>query len=336
MENSLTKIKTHRYENKQWGRAHLPFFKKFDLYLTQFFNVESINYNTDDKTFSGKIELLNDVKGFGKNPPLSDVDCVIENLETGETKLISFTEYFNSYSCHISKSESCTKTLLSHFNWQNVYYWMRRENAIDKLHTIKPWIFLPFQEFDIESCLEKRKNIDQLENKMFWLGSGVDEYRKMIRIVEQKGFLQPIVSVSHEQYLEKLINSKIGLSYYLDLDKYNTPYDHPGEFCYRYIEYISLGIPFIRIEFKDVTHNPLLPNHHYISIPREHAYVAYEKYGDVGVADLYIKRYEEVINDNKYLEYISKNQLEWSKTNIINESKEKLTFDLLELNKWIK
>jgi hypothetical protein len=36
------------------------------------------------------------------------------------------------------------------------------------------------------------------------------------------------------------------------------------------------------------------------------------------------------------LNYITKNQLSWSENNIINDSKEKLTFDLLELNKWIK
>ena len=213
---------------------------------------------------------------------------------------------------------------------------LKRENAINKMNKVRPWIFLPFQEFDVLLYREKRNFIEVFDDKMFWLGRGVDSYRKMIKIVEQKGFLQPINSTSHEQYLEKLINSKIGLSYYLDLDKYNTPYDHTGEFCYRDIEYISLGIPFIRIEFKDVTHDPLLPNHHYISIPREHAYVAYEKYGDEGVADLYIKRYQEVINDDEYLRYITKNQLNWSENNIINDSKEKLTFDLLELNKWIK
>jgi len=331
-----TKIRTHRFENVNWGRAHLPFFKKFDLYLSQFFDVESINYNFDGETFNGKVELINNVGGFGKNPPLSDVECIIENLETGETKLISFTEYFNSYSCHVSKSDSCTKTLLAHFNWQNIYYWMKKENAISKLHTIKPWIFLPFAEFDIIEYQQKRKSVETLNDKMFWLGSGVDSYRKMIRIVEQKGFLQPIHNTSHSDYLQKLINSKIGLSYYLDLDKYNTPYDHPGEFCYRDIEYISLGVPFIRIEYKDTTHHPLLPNHHYISIPREHAYVAYEKFGDEGVADLYINRYNEVINDKEYLDYISKNQIDWTKNNLINDSKEKLTFDLLELNKWLK
>ena len=330
------KIRTHRYENLKWGRAHLPFFKKFDEYLNNFFNVDSVNYNFDGDTFSGPINLINDVGSFGKNPPISDVETVIENLETGETKLLSFTEYFNSYSCHISKSNSCTKTLLSHFNWGNVYYWMRRENAINHLHKISPWIFLPFQEFDVLHYREKRQKILDLNKSMFWLGSGVDSYRKMIRIIESKGYLQPIANLSHEQYLEKLINSKIGLSYYLDLNKYNTPFDHPGEFCYRDIEYTLLGLPYIRIEFKDATFNPLLPNKHYISIPREHAYVEYDKNGDDGVANLYIKRYNEVVDDLDFLNYITKNQIEWSNENLINDSKFKITFELLKLNEWIK
>jgi len=330
------KIRTHRYENEKWGRAHLPFFKQFDKYLSKFFEVESINYNEDGNTFSGKINLLNSVGNFGKNPPISDCESVIENLETGETKLLSFTEYFNSYACHVAKSESCTKTLLVHFNWHNIYYLLKREQSISTLNKISPWFFLPFSEFDVLYYRKKRSEIQELENKMFWLGSGVDSYRKMIRIVEQKGFLQPIVAQSQEKYFELLINSKIGLSYYLDLDKYNTPYDHSGEFCYRDIEYTLLGLPYIRIEFKDSVYDPLLPNVHYISIPREHAYVAYALKGDIGVAELYINRYKEVINDETFLNYITKNQLEWSERNLMGNRKEELTFELLNLNKWIK
>jgi hypothetical protein len=330
------KIRTHRYENVKWGRAHLPFFKEFDEYLSKFFDVESINYNKDGNTFSGPVDLIKSVGSFGKNPPISDVECVIENLENGETKLLSFTEYFNSYACHISKSDSCTKTLLSHFNWNNVYHWMRRENSVSSLGKISPWIFLPFQDFDVFYYREKRKNILNHDNRMFWLGSGVDSYRKMIRCVETRGYLQPIQYMSHEDYLNKLINSKIGLSYYMDLDRYNTPFDHPGEFCYRDIEYTLLGVPYIRIEFKDTTFNPLQPNKHYISIPREQAYVAYDKHGDDGVANLYINKYSEVINDKEFLNYITKNQIEWSDNNLLNNNKHTLTFELLELKKWTK
>lgn len=329
-------IRIHRYENEQWGRAHLPFFKTFDEYLKQFFDIEIINYNKDGDTFSGSIDLIKSIGAFGHNPPISDVDYVIENLNTGELKVFSFTEYFNSYISHIAKSDACSSVLLAHFNWHNVYYWMKREGAINHLHKIKPWIFLPFQEFDYELYRKKRSEIKVYDDKMFWLGSGVDAYRKMIRIIHNKGFMQSIDSTSHLLYLDRLINSKIGLSYYLDLDKYNTPYDHPGEFCYRDIEYMILGLPFIRIEFKDVTHNQLLPNHHYISIPREHAYVAYDRNGDEGVADLYIQRYNEVINDNEFLNFISNNQIDWANNNILGNQREKITFELLKLNDWLK
>ena len=129
------KIRIHRYENILWGRSHLPFFKEFDIFLSSFFDVESINYNKDGNTFCGPVDLINKVGNFGNTPPISDVECVIENLETGETKLLSFTEYFNSYACHIAKSESCTKTLLAHFNWNNIYNQyikMFQEIIIDK------------------------------------------------------------------------------------------------------------------------------------------------------------------------------------------------------------
>jgi len=329
------KIKIHRFKNEQWGRAHLPFFEGFDKYLSNFFEIESLNYNKDGNTFDGQIDLINNsYSNFGNRPPISDVDCVIENASTGETKVISFTEYFNSYAVHIAKSESCTKVLLAHFNWNNVYHWMKRENSIKTLSKISPWIFLPFKEFDVQYYREKRTNIENLNDKLFWQGSGVDSYRKAIRIVEQKGYMQTIQTLPHDQYLDKLIESRVALSYYTELSRYNTPFNHPGEFCYRDIEYTLLGVPYIRIEFKDNVYDEFRPNKHYISIPREHAYVAYQKHGDEGVADLFIERYNEVKDDDTFLSYVSYNQLQWSDKNLLDDKKYELTFKLLELDKW--
>jgi hypothetical protein len=330
----MTKIRIHRFENPQWGREHLPFFKRFDEYLKNHFDVDSINYNIDGKTFTGKIELQSNTPSFGKNPPLSDVDCVIENLDTLEIKVISFTEYFNNFISHTIKSENCTKALLAHFNWHNIYYWLKRENAINNMHKVNPWIFLPFEKFDYQRYRDIRDNVETFTEKLFWLGSGYGDYRKAIKIVNDKGFLQKPEASPHDIYLNKLASSKIAMGYYTDLSKYNTPFDHPGEFCYRDIEYAIIGVPFIRIEYKDTLHNPLQPNKHYISIPREHAYVAYDKYGDEGVADLYIKKYEEFKNNDEFLKYISTNLREWADTNILNGSAENLTFKLLNLEDW--
>jgi hypothetical protein len=331
----MTSLKIHRFDNEIWGRCHLPFFRKFSQYLAQYFNVEYINYNKDGNTFSGPINLLSNINNFFKNPPISDVECVIENTQNKELKLLSFTEYFNNYAVHIAKSTQCSTTLLAHFNYHNIYYWLKRDNAVNCINKIKPWIFLPFQEFDFEYYRQKKIEIKQLKDEMFWLGSGVDSYRKMIRIIEKLGFLQKIEPTSHQDYLYKLINSKIAISYYMDLDKYSTPFDHPGELCYRDIEYSLLGIPYIRIEYKDSLYKPLLPNVHYCSISREKAYSIYEKNGDRGIADLYIEKFHEIKNDDLFLKYISDNQILWSNNIFADNNAEKLTFNLLQLDKWI-
>jgi hypothetical protein len=211
---------------------------------------------------------------------------------------------------------------------------MKKENAIQELKKIRPWIFLPYLQFDHEKYRNIRTESESLEEKLFWLGSGAGDYRNVIKIIHDEGFLQPLSNTSHSDYLLKLSKSKIAVAYYTDLQRYNTPYDHPGEFCYRDMEYAMVGVPFIRIEYKDTLHNPLLPNHHYISIPREHAYVAYEKKGDEGVAELYIQKYQEVKDDELFLSYISNNLINWSNENILNGNSEKLTYNLLKLDSW--
>ena len=331
----MKKIKLHRYENRIWGRAHLPFFKQFDEYLKNYFDVEIINYNTDDKTFSGPIKLENKIDGYGRTPSISDVECIIENPELNDIKVLSFTEYFNHYVCHFAKAKNCSKVLLAHFNWNHRFHWMNREKTLDGIEKIKPWIFLTFTKFNNELYREKRNGIKDFNDKLFYLGSGIDQYRKSVLEVEKQGYLQPTGNFEFGQYIDKLIHSKIGLSHYLDLDKCMNPFEYPGEMCYRDIEYVSVGLPFIRIEYKDSLHDPLLANHHYISIPREDAYIAHSKKGDKGVADLYIQKYLEIKDNDEFLNFISKNQKDWFDKNIKSPNKEKLTFDLLELEKWL-
>lgn len=331
----MIRIRIHRFENELWGRSHLPFFKKFDNYLSKFFNVDVVNYNKDGETFSGRIDLQSEISSFGNTPPISDVEYVIENLDTKDIKVLSFTEYFTHYVSHFAKSNTCSKVLLTHFNWTNRYEWFTREQSIKDIDKVRPWIFLSFKEFDYDYYRKLRDEKTEFDDKLFYLGSGIDSYRKCVKEVENKGYLQKTGGYSFETYLDKMTSSKIGLSHYLDLDKYTTPFDHPGEFCYRDIEYMAIGLPFIRIEYKDSVHDPLIPNYHYISIPREHAYVAWEKNKEVGVADLYIKKYLQVKDDQRFLNYISKNQKDWFDRNIKSPNIENLTFELLELNKWL-
>ena len=165
---------------------------------------------------------------------------------------------------------------------------------------------------------------------MFWLGSGVDSYRKVIREIENRGYLQPITQISFEPYLEKLINSKIGLSYYMELDKYNTPYDHPGEFCYRDIEYMALGIPMIRFNYLSELNPNLIPNYHYISINRPDDLII-DRLGNESHAKLIEERFLEVKDDYEFLNFISKNARQYYTDYLSRENRVNHTIKLLNL-----
>jgi len=301
------KIKFHRPENIQWGRYHTKWFALFKDYLSNYFEIEYLNY--PDRSDLGLVAP--DLLYKGNVNLLTDTETIIENSETGEFIVLSFTEYFNNTTVHLAKNEKCKRVFLAHFSYHNLYYWMKRDFAENLMGKVSPWFFGWSEEFDVDYYRNIRASSnDKISDKMFWKGSGTEIYRLGVKILGERNLID-LEKMEFNNYLTSLCNHKVALSYYLDLDKYTTPYDHPGEFCYRDMEYVSLGVPFIRIEYKDSVHNGLYPNHHYISILREHAFDAYKQQGNEGVANLIEQKFNEVKNNEKFLNYISKNQIEW-------------------------
>jgi hypothetical protein len=335
----MKKIRIHRFENEKWGRYHLPWFKKFSDYLKDFFDVEVINYNIDGKTFSGKINLQTSVGQFGKTPPLSDVDCVIENLDNNEFLVLTFTKYFTSYVVHYLKSDKCIGILSAHFSRRFIYEYLKINNLQHKLELVHPWFFGFFKEFDVDYYRKIRDEVDKLNDKLYFKGGGwKDEkngYRKVIKILYDEGYLNPH-NILFENYLKELSLQKIAVSHYMDVNWFVSANEHPGELCYRDIEMMSLGVPYIRIEYKSELHGAFIPNYHYITIPRETAHHAYTNKGHEGVAQLFIDKYNEVKNDVFFLQFISKNQRKWYDKNMKWPKSAELTFKLLNLQQWIK
>ena len=317
-------IRVHYIENEPWGREHIDYFRRFTEYLKTKFEVETKIYKPDEY-----LDLCVEIPLFGKNPKISDVDFIIENTKLKKIKIFSFTEYFLHYLTHWCKSEYVDSIHLSHFSYHWLYYWGKLDNNLQNIHKIHPFIFLSYKAFDPTPFRNKRVN-----DKLIFLGSGIDSYRETVKIVYEKGYLQPLTSVPRDEYLALLSKQKIGLSHYLDLNREVNYTKHTGELCYRDIEYMALGIPFIRMEFRDTTYEPILPNVHYIPILREECFLAYEKHGNKGVADLYIEKYLEVKNDEEYLNYISKNQIDWYDRNNKSPESEHQTYKLLNLKEW--
>jgi hypothetical protein len=335
----MTKIRIHYISNEKWGRYHQPWFNNFSEYLKKNFLVEKIDYNKDGKTFSGKINLQTEVGQFGKNPPLSDVDCVIENIENGEFCVITFGKYFCSYVIHYLKSDKCLGILSAHHSQRFLYDNLKRDKLLNKMDKVHPFIFGFFKDFDVDVYREIRDNTENLNDNLYFKGGGwkgdYDKmYRKVIKHLYDEKLLNPN-TVPFENYLNELSQQKIAVSHYMDVDKFNSANEHPGELCYRDIEMMSIGVPYIRIEYKSEIHEAFKPNYHYIVIPRETAYVTFKEKGHEGVAKLFKEKYNEVKNDNDFLNFISINQRLWYDTNMRWPKSAELAVNKLNINKWI-
>jgi len=335
----MTKIRIHYISNEKWGRYHQPWFNKFSEYLKSMFSVEVIDYNLNGKTFSSRINLQTEVGQFGKNPPLSDVDMIVENLENNKFFVLSFGKYFTSYVVHYLKSDKCIGILCAHFSRRYMYEHLKRDRLLHKLDKVHPWFFGFFQEFDVDKYRQIRDTQKKLNDKLYFKGGGWkeggDPYRNVVRILYEKGYLDPKYS-SITTYLDNLSKQNIAISHYMDLNRFTKANKSPGELCYRDMEMMSIGVPYIRIEYKSELHKAFIPNYHYIVIPREEAHRAYDKDGDEGVAKLFINKYNEVKDDHDFLKFISKNQREWYDTYMRWPKSAELTINKLNIKDWIK
>lgn len=157
---------------------------------------------------------------------------------------------------------------------------------------------------DLDGFFSVRKTINNFSRKLVFRGN----YTGLPR--------NTIFELMNSKYSKWFIGPS-GLNredYFLDLIKHSAGLSIPGvgEFCYRDLEYMAIGLPMLRFEFVGNFYEPLLPNFHYISIPREEemTYVierSGSKEQSERYAKLYIDRFKEVLENKDFLDYISHN-----------------------------
>jgi hypothetical protein len=107
-----------------------------------------------------------------------------------------------------------------------------------------------------------------------------------------------------------------------------------GELCYRDIECMGMGIPFIRFEYTSELIEPLIPNYHYISVERPDDlkdWMNLDRNGLSHHAEMVTKRFLEIKDDYSFLEFISKNARKYYEDYLSPTSSVKHTIKLLEL-----
>lgn len=107
-----------------------------------------------------------------------------------------------------------------------------------------------------------------------------------------------------------------------------------GEISPRDVEIMGLGNALFRTKLRTTkTHNPLIPNYHYISveidgIPETDLYSYYKE-----LSDRIIDRYDEVKKDEEFIEFVSKNGRKWYEENGTVDACANIIYNLLDLSK---
>jgi len=313
------KVRVHNPTNSEtrYSRNYNYFFDVFTNYLKEFFDVEENRYYEHANSKKLKVDLVN---GLSDNFYVGECEYVIENLKTGEFVVLTVSDYplTPAVLTEYRESNACfKKALISQYNPTII-----NDHITTDKNKIEPWYYFQTDFVNLDVIYEKRKYIKNKLDKIYFKGS--TGYRSFLDnissdIITDYNYISP-----SENYLNDLINYKIGLSI-----------DGVGEFCYRDVELMGIGVPMLRYEFLSQMNTPLIPNYHYISVDRPNDLPLYRE-GNKCHADKLIERYKEVVNDIEFLDFISKNAKQYFDDNLKYKNLIPKTFKLLELKDWIK
>lgn len=182
--------------------------------------------------------------------------------------------------------------LSPYVNYEN-FYWARQKNI--KFKNILPKAYF--------RCATGRPT-----EKILYLNEYFNDQHNLLRF---------------DEYLFNIIKYTVGLS---------IPCQY--EIAHRDFEYMSVGLPLMRTPIKTPFEPQIKANHHYISIdlPDDKQSTREEFFGGEYYADLYIKKFLEIKNNNKFLTEISNNAIDYVKifspNNIINLYKKYINHEI--------
>jgi hypothetical protein len=299
------------------------YFRDYNLFWDELTEELKKKYNViENREFENSHSQLMQISlSKGNREFLSMMECeyVIENADNGDFYILSVADQISSLILDEQHNPNLKKVLYSQYVPDQIVHHTR-----SNFSKYSPWIYFPQNTFNVDEYFEKRNNIKSFNEKLYF--KGTTSYRPIVNFID-KEILCEQNSVSNESYLDDLIQYKIalsigGLSY--------------GDLCYRDIEYMSLGIPFIKFNYVSTLNPGLIPNYHYISIdiPEDlpsHNAVKKDRLGVKRHAELIEKKYKEVIRNENFLKFISKNSKEYYEKYLSKNNRVKYTLNLLGL-----
>jgi len=187
----------------------------------------------------------------------------------------------------------------------------KRMNIVPGIHFEQFW---QYGVINYDNVQEYRKNIT-LDNRLLWRGSlyencpNQNEYqgrRYISHLTKELGdkFAFGDGPLPFDEYIHEAIHFK------LVLDSGVGGGYCCGDYCFKDAEMYGLGIPTIRPKYAIQPWIPLIPDYHYISIDVDFD-ERFKYKNHEAISEKIAKRYNEVINDDDHLKYISDNARQW-------------------------
>jgi hypothetical protein len=246
-----------------------------------------------------------------------ECEMIIEDYDTGETYVFGVADDLTSATLNLQSYDNVKKVFISQFIREKVHHHVFPQNR-DKYF---PWIYFPSNEYDLDYYYNLRKTMDISNDKFYFRGD--TSTRPILNYFSSDVFYGGGPIGGFESYANEMLNFEVAFSV-----------AGRGEICYRDVECMAMGIPFIRFEFTSEFHEPLIPNYHYISVERPDDlkdWMNLDRNGLQHHADMITKRFLEVKDDKEFLNFISENARKYYEKYLSPESSIEYTLNLLEL-----
>jgi hypothetical protein len=299
------------------------YVRNYNLFWDELTNELKKKYNViENRTFENarsqamKIFLKKGLREFSQ---MLECEYVIEKEESGDFFILSVADQITPLILNEQDNPHLKKVLYSQYVPDQIVHHTRGNS-----NKYFPWIYFPQEIVDYDFFYEERKKINIFNEKLYFKGS--KSYRPIVDLVDPNILCEQNM-VPTEEYFYDLINYKIALSIGGAAN---------GDLCYRDIEYMSLGIPFIKFDFVSFMNPPLIPNYHYISIPIPEDLpkfngVKKDRLGNLRHANLIKEKYLEVINNHELLDFISQNSRNYYEKYLKGQNRINHTLEILGL-----
>ena len=290
---------TRNYKNYNlfWDELTDELKKKYTIIENRYFE------DAHKTRFNVNFKSLTDTNGLC----MMECEYIIENMDTGHFYILSVADDLTSCILNEQHNPKLKKVLISQFIDYKI------KNHIGNNDKYMPWIYFQSDLTDLEPYYNKRNPI----NKKLLLRDMYDA---------------PIIDHFDSSIVESIIGIEKSIEYKIALSVSGS-----GELCYRDIECMALGIPFLRFEFQTSLYEPLIPNVHYISVDYDktiptHNGVNKDRLGEAAHAKQLENRYKEVIDNDDFLNFISKNARKYYEDNLSPANRVKKTLEILDLD----